>query len=110
MSDTEVLTMYGASDDLVEFEGAISEEFQAYDAWAGLLTAPNGETLIVRAEFGKDGSDSAWTLAVENTSTLAQWPVQFAVRPDHINNDDDDRDPAIRITVPTGTTITELSR
>ncbi len=101
--ETHVLTIYGASDDLVEFEGAISEEFDVRGAWAGLLEAPNGDSLIIRAEFCKPGALDEWTLAVESTDTRTEWPIRFGERPDR------EGDPAIHIMIPTGTTIKELS-
>lgn len=104
MSGTQVLTIYGASDDLIEFEGAISEEFNAYGPWHGVLVDPkHGDSLIIRAEFGKASSDSEWTLSVENTDRPCEWPIRFGKRPDR------EEDPAIHITVPAGTTIEELS-
>lgn len=101
---TSIVTIYGASDDLVEFEGAINEEFNTYGPWTGLLVDPKyGDSLIVRAEYCKAGANSEWTLSVENTDRPCEWPIRFGKRPDR------DEDPAIHITVPDGTTITEVS-
>lgn len=45
MSDT--ITVYGASDDLIEVEGAISEEFTAIGAMPRLLAFSDGTVLRV---------------------------------------------------------------
>lgn len=97
------VTFYGASDDLVEFEGAISEEFNTYSRWQGRLVSPSGESLILSAEFSKPGSDSDWTLTVENSADSPSWPIRFGERPDR------DDDPAIIIDVPEGTIVKEDS-
>lgn len=95
------LTIYGASDDLVELEGAISEEFDAYGPWSGTLTSPDGEQLTIRAEYGRAGAPAEWTLSIENTDTYPTWPIRFGERPDR------EGDPAIIIDIPAGTTIKE---
>ncbi|WP_235171814.1 hypothetical protein [Rhodococcus erythropolis] len=82
----------------------VREEFNTYSPWTGLLVDPkHGDSLIVRAEYCKAGSDSEWTLSVENTDRPCEWPIRFGKRPDR------EEDPAIHITVPDGTTITEVS-
>ncbi|WP_051637737.1 hypothetical protein [Rhodococcus sp. UNC363MFTsu5.1] len=98
------VTIYGASDDCVEFEGAINDEFYAHGPWVGRLVAPDGDELIVRAEFCKPGTDAEWTLSVENSGTWPSWPIRFTERPDR------DSDPAIVIDIPDGTRIVEVSR
>lgn len=98
------LTIYGASDDLVETEGEFVEEFQAYSAWRGSIDSPDGDSLIVTAEFGKPGSDAEWTLGIENSGTWPAWPIRFGERPDR------EGDPALIIEVPAGTVVRELKR
>ena len=51
-------TIYGASDDLVELEGAIEEEFSAYDRHHRLIF-DNGAVLIAR--YDRDG-DGIWRI------------------------------------------------
>ena len=98
------LIFYGASDDLVEFGGVISDEFGAYDArpWRGRLTGPGGDSLILTAEFDRPGTQAEWTLGVENSGTWPSWPICFTERPDR------EGDPAIIIDVPEGTKIVEV--
>lgn len=95
------VTIYGASDDLVEFRGAIYDEFNLYGNWVGELIAPGGDSLIVSAVFGNPGSKSDWTLSVENNGTYPSWPIHFTERPDM------EGDPAIVIDVPEGTTVVQ---
>lgn len=95
-------TIYGASDDLIEFEGAIYDEFNAYGEWRGELTAPDGQKLIVTAHYGKPGAPSEWTLGIENSESYPSWPIRFTERPDC------EGDPAIIIDVPEGTTVKEV--
>lgn len=97
------LTIYGASDDLVEVEGEFTEEFEAYAGWRGRVVAPNGDALIITAEFDKPGSDADWTLGIENSGTWPDWPIRFGERPDR------EGDPAIIIDVPAGTIVEEMS-
>lgn len=98
MSD---LCIYGASDDLVEFEGAIRDEFNVdrNGEWAGTLIAPTGEALKVKAVYGPD----EWELSLGNVPGHASpdWPIRFGERPDR------EDDPAIIIDVPSGTTVVE---
>lgn len=97
------LRIYGASDDLVEVEGEFEEEFTAYSGWRGLVVAPGGDSLIVHAEYSRDGEDY-WTLGVENTGTWPSWLIQFGDRTDR------EGDPAIIIDVPAGTIVKEIER
>jgi hypothetical protein len=99
------MTIYGASDDLVEVEGEFSEEFSAYGPWEGRVLAPNGDALTVFAEFSASGSYRAdWTIGVQNTGTWPAWPMYFAGRPDR------EGDPALVIDVPVGTIVEEVVR
>lgn len=98
------LTIYGASDDVVVFDGAITAERDACSSWSGDLVAPNGDSLTIRAEFSKPGSAADWTLEVQNTGTWPSWPIRFANRPDR------EGDPALIIDVPDGTIIKETAK
>lgn len=100
---TNELKIYGASDDLVEIEGAFSEEFNAYNKWEGRVLAPNGDALTVYAEFSAPGAYKAeWTITVENTGTWPSWPIHYEERPDR------EGDPALVIDVPEGTVVEEV--
>jgi hypothetical protein len=100
MQYKEIL-VYGASDDLVEFEGAINEEFDCYGDWFGVLSAPNGDKLNLRLSFGKFG----WLIQVSASSDdgYPEWLMHFTERPDR------EGDPALSILAPEGTTVTEVN-
>ena len=91
------VTIYGASDDLIEFEGAIRGE--AYLSRSGLtsvkLVSPDGDFFKFSMEFGRYG----WRILVETSEDTLKppWPLYFGERPDN------DLDPAIIIDVPEGT-------
>lgn len=48
-----MIHIYGASDDLIEIEGDISEEFPYYDGGANLLAFSDGT--VLRAKYDSDG-------------------------------------------------------
>ncbi|MBW1639263.1 hypothetical protein G3H63_09290 [Microbacterium resistens] len=98
------LTIYGASDDLVEVEGEFREEFDAGRGWRGRVIAPDGDSLIVTAEYSKPHAFAEWTLGIENSGTWPSWPIRFIERPDR------EGDPAIEIDVPAGTVVEEITR
>lgn len=96
---------YGASDDLVEFEGYIEEEFYFNvpnkEKWEGYLLAPDGAKLYLSAEFD---SSEGWVLSTRHiASPPSSWHVRFDERPGHAY------DPAILITVPSGTVLKEVT-
>ena len=97
---SKTVTIYGASDDLLEVYGDIAgaDEYGAYGGPVmGTLTSPDGDSLIVRAEYCKPGAPGEWTLSIENTDTFPDWPIKFGERPNR------DGDPALIIEVPEGT-------
>ena len=103
---TKVL-IYGASDDLVEVVGDIegADEFNVYDkGWKRRLLAPNGDSLIVRAQFGKPKAEADWHISIETTDTYPSWPVAFTERPDR------EGDPALTIEVPEGTALVKVKK
>ena len=98
------LTIYGASDDLVEVDGEFREEFSVRSSgWRGEVVAPDGDSLIITAEFCKEGAEADWTLGIENGETWPSWPIRFTDRPDR------EGDPAIIIDVPAGTIVKEIN-
>ncbi|MFJ1510937.1 hypothetical protein [Cellulosimicrobium funkei] len=105
MTDTAPITIYGASDDLVEVEGAIREEFELGMEGTRLrLIAPDGESLDVWAQFCARGQHVTldWTISVEATTGYPSWPIRFHGREDY------EGDPAVTIDAPVGTTVSEV--
>lgn len=94
------IIIYGASDDLIEIEGAISEEFDIYERTTLILAAPSGDELAVILEFGPH----EWEINVRATSGNGKspsWPIRFGERPGC------EGDPAVFIGAPVGTTLTK---
>jgi len=99
------ITIYGASDDLVEVEGAVSDEFSlGPDGTRLRLTAPDGQSLDVAADFDNAvlGGDLDWTIVVSAVNSYPSWPIHFHERPNY------EGDPAVTIQAPEGTTVEEV--
>lgn len=99
------LKIYGASDDLVEVEGALRDEFNAdsNSRWVGEVIAPNGDGLLVTAAYLHAG---VWALGVGPTDEgafLPAWDIRVT------NCDDNDYSAMLVITVPDATVIREVS-
>ena len=77
-----MLTIYGASDDLIEVEGDITEEFPAITDESSLLAFSDGTLLRVR--YDEDGLWRITPLA-KGTATLSITP---ATDPDSANYSD----------------------
>lgn len=77
-----VLTVYGASDDLVEIEGVKgADEFTVpgSGSWEGVITAPDGATARLYVDFRSNG---CWTVALglwEEDYNLPDWPVKISL-------------------------------
>lgn len=100
--------IYGASDDLVEVEGAIkgADEFNVYGLWQADLVHVNEEgdeeSLRVSVEFGR-GSGMAWQIDVSAVDSYPSWAVTFGERPDR------EGDPSVSIEVPEGSFLRVLT-
>ena len=100
---TDRITIYGASDDLVEVEGAIREEYALGDPCTRLrLVAPDLESLDVVLWFDGEVGDLEWSIGVEAVNAYPSWPIRFHERPGHKG------DPAVTIAAPDGTTNLEV--
>ncbi|PKV80880.1 hypothetical protein [Nocardia fluminea] len=106
MPELHTLTIYGASDDCLELEGYINEEYDALRPITLVLRAPTGAQLAVSAEF--DGATpirgDGWALSILHVDPQWTWTVRLSERPDRPD------DPAIVLEVPVGTTVTEAAR
>jgi len=94
--------VYGASDDLLEVKGYITDEFDVYGETRVRFTAPDGEALDVYAIFGVPGAGLDWTLGIEARDAYPNWSIHFSQRPDY------EGDPALVISVPVGTTVRKI--
>ena len=94
------ITIYGASDDLVEVEGAVREEYVLDDPCSRIrLTGPDGGTLDVVLWFDGKVGTLAWSIGVEAVNAYPSWPIRFHERPGY------EGDPAVTIDAPEGTTV-----
>lgn len=101
MSDR--FTIYGASDDLVEVEGAIREEYALGDPFTRLrLVSPDLESLDVVLRFDGEVGDLDWSIGIEAVNGYPSWPIRFHERPGY------EGDPAVTIDAPDGTTVLEV--
>lgn len=100
------LTIYGASDDCLELEGAINEEFYLAGGRATVeLHAPTGARLYVTATYCADPdfhTREEWVIGVKAAaaSTNWLWPIWITTRPGRPD------DPALCLYVPEGTIAT----
>lgn len=100
------LTIYGASDDLVEVEGIEgADEFNCNGSWVGVLEAPDGGTAFVYVDYRNN--NGCWTVTLgrwEEDYALPTWPVTIT------SNDEACRYSTFAtIEVPDGTTIKQVS-
>lgn len=99
---TSTVTIYGASDDLVEIEGSIvgADEYSSDGHWVGVMEAPDGGTAYVYVDYRDNGT---WTVALgqyEEEFNLPPWPATPFVDPARCAYST-----ALSIEVPDGTTI-----
>lgn len=100
-----IITVYGASDDLVEIEGVKgADEFSTNGHWIGVIEAPDGKTALLYADYRNNGT---WTVSLgqyEEDYELPNWVVitltNLAVC---------SYSTLVHIHVPEGTTIKEYS-
>lgn len=95
------VTVYGASDDLVEIDGCEgADEFSHLSStpWVGDLTAPNGESMRISVHY-----DGCWHTAVGQAgedTPFPTWPVTITQHPNVPYST------LTTIEVPEGTTLT----
>lgn len=90
--------IYGASDDLIEFDGAIYGEASWYSDNPAKVTlkAPDGTKMRLTAEFCGKGNPDGWKVAVVDNP--GGWPVEGIV-----TGHEDEPDHGVEVTVPAGT-------
>jgi hypothetical protein len=99
------ITFYGASDDLVEVTGYIYDEFGVgrSGVWEGALVAPGGEGLRVSVVYTSVGTWSAGVAPLDEDVPFPLWPIG-------LESAETGYSTAISITVPEGTTLTEVAK
>lgn len=100
-----MITIYGASGDLVEVAGCEgADEFNS-DDWHGDLIAPDGSQMRVYAEYGAGDGTECWRIGVSQTSDdweLPGWPVTITQAP-AMNPDNAGYSPLLSVDAPEGT-------
>lgn len=99
-----MITIYGASDDLVEVEGCEgADEFNA-DDWFGDLIAPDGSRMRVVAEYKAHGCWLVGVVQVDEKYQLPGWPVTITQAP-AMNPDNPGYSVLLSIDAPEGTKL-----
>lgn len=99
MTETNQIIIYGASDDCIEIEGAVSDEYSVFGhrtIGTVILESPEGLVMEVILEFGLND----WEITLPHRpESWGNWPVRFGSIPDGSEG------PAIFIDAPIGTTV-----
>lgn len=102
-----MITIYGASDDLVEVAGCEgADEFNS-DDWFGDLIAPGGTMMRVGARYEING---CWSLSVSQANDehqLPGWPVTITQAP-AMNPDNPGYSALLTIDAPAGTRLVNV--
>ena len=102
-----MITIYGASDDLVEVDGCEGADEFPGDEWFGDFVAPDGSSMRVSASYGSGACTSCWEIGVSQTcdeSQLPGWPVTITQAP-AMNPDNAGYSPLLTIDAPEGTKL-----
>lgn len=98
-----IITIYGASDNLVEVvAGEVREEYSLEEGGSRLrVVAPDRDSLDVWLDFDHPISDAGlvWTIAIAAVRHYPSWPIRFHECPDY------EGDPAVSMEVPEGTEV-----
>ena len=103
------LKIYGASDDCVEFEGAIYDEFYLSqdNTWTGVIKSPKGDVVTVRASYYVD-NPNGWDVRILSASHAgAPWP--YRKKSVYGNEEGTEENTYITLDVPAGSTVESIS-
>ena len=101
------ITIYGASDDLVEVAGCPNADEFNSDDWHGDLCSPGSGTMRVYARYEPDGVWSVGVSQVDEDHQLPGWPVTITQQP-AMNPDNHGYSALLTIEAPDGTYLTGL--
>lgn len=102
-----MITIYGASDDLVEVAGCKNADEFNTDDWFGDLVAPDGETMRVHARYEINGCWSVGVSQVDEPQQLPGWPVTITQAP-AMNPGNPGYSPLLSIDAPEGTVLASI--
>jgi hypothetical protein len=105
---TTTITIYGASDDLVEVQGCDgADEFNS-DAWQGDLIAPGGTgQMRVHCWYNDDGCWQVGVGQVIEDCQLPPWPISITQAP-AMNPDNSGYSALLTIDAPDGTRLDNI--
>jgi len=72
-----MLRIYGASDDLVEIEGIVSDELGAYERARTITVGDTSGGVVVRVEYAVANRAGVWSVAFEpiDEDVPIPWPI-----------------------------------
>lgn len=77
---TSELRIYGASDDLIEVEGHISEEYsKPKGKWTGKLTDDTGAGMFVTADCLKTGTWAIGVAPLDDDAPIPDWEARLTL-------------------------------
>lgn len=99
--------IYGASDDLVEFEGDFREEYNTYDHGYFHIKDEQGEGVRVEAHYGENGT---WLIGAAplDEDVPMPWNIGYAF-PDEVRYSNT-YSAILRIDAPEGVTVTQVNK
>jgi hypothetical protein len=103
------ITIYGASDDLVEVDGCEgADEFNVRDRWQGDLVAPGGtEQMRVHCWYDDDGCWQVGVGQVLEDVQMPAWPISITQAP-AMNPDNPGYSALLTIDAPEGTRLENI--
>jgi hypothetical protein len=100
---TDTVKIYGHSDDIIEFDGAVMASFDCPNTpWMGTLIAPDGNGLIISAIYSGSGTWAIGAGALDEDVRIPAWPMTLG------NSEDCNYSAVLTIDVPEGTVVAEL--
>lgn len=99
-----MITIYGASDDLVEVAGCEGSDEFSSDDWMADVIAPDGSRMRVYARYEVTGCWSVGVSQADEEHPLPGWPVSLTQQP-AMHPDRPGYSPLLAIAVPDGTRL-----
>ncbi|MBQ7808140.1 hypothetical protein [Rhodococcus sp. (in: high G+C Gram-positive bacteria)] len=101
---TATFLFWGESDDCIEVDGAVREEFSQYNSmWTATITAPDGkQKMLISGWYADNG---CWNFAigqVDEETPLPKWPTSISQRHDRGEH----YSTLLEVTAPAGSTLT----
>lgn len=102
-----MITIYGASDDLVEVAGCEGADEFSSDHWSADLVAPDGAQMSVWCWYTLGGTWAVGIAQADEDHQLPAWPVTIAQAP-AMNPDNPGYSALLAIDAPDGTRLANI--